>query len=71
MFVSLVRKVNFNELAWWIRILCIKFSGDHYYLELKIEDRLLKKEKKKKDNIYKEIMFIHIEYSLQNTLVLQ
>ena len=69
-FVSRVRKLNFNELAWRIRILRVKFSEDYYYLELNIEDRVLKKGKKT-TYIYKEIMFIHIEYLLQDTSILQ
>ena len=48
MFVSQVQKVNFNKLEWRIRILRVKFSGDRYYLELKTEDRVLKKRKKGK-----------------------
>ena len=48
MFVSQVRKINFNELKWRIRILHVKFSGDRYYLELKTEDRMLEKRKKEK-----------------------
>ena len=48
------------------------FSGDHYYLELKTKDYVLEKAKKgRKDSIYKKIMFIHIEYSLQDTSILQ
>ena len=45
-FVSRVRKVKFNELTWRIRILPVKFSRDHYYLELKTEDRVLDKRNK-------------------------
>ena len=47
-FVSRVWKINFNELAWKIWILCVKFFGDCYYLELKIEDRVLEKWKNEK-----------------------
>ena len=65
MFVSRVRKVNFNELPLRIQILYVKSSKDCYYLELKTDDHVLEKRKKKKDSIYKKIMFIHIEYSLQ------
>ena len=67
--VSQFQKVN--ELTWWIRILRVKFSGYRYYLELKIEDRVLKKRKNDKENMKKKIMFIQIEYSLQNISILQ
>ena len=42
-FVSRVRKVNFNEHPLWIQILRVKSFEDRYYLELKIEDCVLKK----------------------------
>ena len=48
MFVSQVRKVNFNELTWQIRILRVKSSEDRYYLELETKDRVLEKQKKEK-----------------------
>ena len=44
-------------------------SEDRYYLELKTEDRMLIKRKKKKDIIYEKIMFIYIEYSLQEKYI--
>ena len=69
MFVSRVRRVNFNKHVWQIRILHVKFFEDCCYLELKTEDRMLQKQQKgEKDSIY---MQVNIKYSLQDTSILQ
>ena len=63
MFISRVRKVNFNELSLQIQILCVKSSEDRYHSELEQRRLPTRKAKKEKDSIHKKLkMFLHIKY---------